>query len=158
MEQNVYIDETDDKIIHILIEDARTSLKEIAKRCNISSVSVLNRVKRLKKLGVITGATLFTAINPLGFYIVATVGIQTDGDVEEILKFLKEHTYLIEPSLSMGEYDISALIYAENIASLNERVEAVRRRFGVRKVIINVWSGLPNMNFENIDLMPKREG
>jgi Lrp/AsnC family transcriptional regulator for asnA, asnC and gidA len=158
MDTKIEIDETDDKILHILIEDARTSLKEIAKSCGISSVSVLNRIKRLKKLGVITGATLFSAINPLGFYIVATVGMETDGNGEEIVAFLKEHTYLIEPSHSMGEYDLSAVVYAESIAVLNERIEAVRRRFGIRKVIINVWSGLPYINFENIDLRPYREG
>ena len=89
----VNIDETDDRILHILIEDARTSLKEIARQCGISSVSVLNRIKRLKKLGVITGAMLFPAISPLTFNIVATVGMETDGNVEEILNFFKNPRY-----------------------------------------------------------------
>ena len=33
-----------------------------------------------------------------------------------------------------------------------------KRRFGIRKVIVNVWSGFPYLNFENIQLNPlKRE-
>lgn len=153
----VNIDEIDNKILHILIEDARTSLKDIAKKCAISSVSVLNRIKRLKKQGVIIGATLFASLDTLGFQIVASIGMETDSNTDEILKFFREHTCLIEPSLSIGEYDLSALIYAENISSLNDCVDMVRRRFGIRKVTVTVWSGLPFMNYENIDLRPRRE-
>jgi DNA-binding Lrp family transcriptional regulator len=154
----VDIDEVDSKILHILIQDARTSLKEIAKECGISSVSVLNRIKRLKKLGVITGATLFPSVNKLGFEIIATIGMEIDSNISEILAFFNTHTHLIEPSISIGEYDLCALVYAENIANLNEKTDAVRRRFGIRKVIVNVWSGIPHMDFENIDLNPTKKG
>jgi DNA-binding Lrp family transcriptional regulator len=153
----VEIDNIDNKIIHILIGDARASLKDIAGECGVSSVSVLNRIKRLKKLGVITGAMLFPALNTIGITIVATIGMQTDENPEDILKFLNEHTCLIEPSTSIGEYDFCALVYAENIASLNERVETVRRRFAIRKVIVNVWSGVPYTNFGNIYLNPTKK-
>ena len=128
----VTIDEIDDKILHILIRDARTSLKEIAKQCGLSSVSVLNRIKRLKKLGVITGATLLPDLNILGFTIVATIGIQTDTDADEILKMLNCYTTLIEPATSIGEYDLCALVYAESLSSLNEKLEVIRRRFSIK--------------------------
>ena len=65
--------------------------------------------------------------------------------------------YLIEPSTSIGAYDLTAVVYAENMAILNERVESIRRRFGVRKVIVNVWSGLPYLNYNNLDLTPLKE-
>jgi Lrp/AsnC family transcriptional regulator, regulator for asnA, asnC and gidA len=154
------IDETDSKILRILIEDARTSLKEIAKKCGISSVAVLNRIKHLKKLGVITGATLFASLDVLGFQIVASIGMVTDAaaDMDKIMKFLKDHTYLIEPSNSIGEYDLSALVYTENISSLNACVETVRRIDGIRKVMVLVWSGIPYLNFENVDLNPLKKG
>ena len=158
MNGTVEIDDVDDKILHILIEDARTSLKDIAKQCNVSSVSILNRIKRLKKLGVITGATLFTDLRLLGFQIVATIGIETDSNSNEIIEYLKQNTHLIEPATSVGQYDLTTLVYAEDISRLNQKTEAVRRRFGVRKVVVNVWSGIPNIAFENIDLRPGKEG
>jgi DNA-binding Lrp family transcriptional regulator len=153
----VQIDATDKKILNILIQDARTSLKDIAKECNLSAVSVMNRIKRLKKEGVITGATLFPILAPLGFTIVATIGMETDSKVDEILRYLKDHMYLIEPSISIGEYDLTAVVYAENITILNERVEDIRRRFGVRRVIVNVWSGIPYLCYGNVDLTPLKE-
>ena len=154
MKEIVDIDETDDKILHILIQDARTSLKEIAKECNISSVSVLNRIRRLKQLGVITGAILFPVLDPLGFQIAATIGVETDANTDEIMKFLRKHTHLVEPSKSIGEYDLCALVYAENVASLNEKIDLLKRQFEIRKVVVDVWSGAPNMVYENIDLRP----
>jgi Lrp/AsnC family transcriptional regulator for asnA, asnC and gidA len=157
MSSNVDIDKIDDKILHILIKDARTTLKDIGKECGISSVSVLNRIKRLKKLGVITGATLFATIGTLGIQITASIGIETESgvNVEEILGFFREHTHLIEPSVSIGKYDLTALVFAENITALNERVETVRRFNGIRKVVVMVWSGLPHLNFENVKLAEK---
>jgi Lrp/AsnC family transcriptional regulator for asnA, asnC and gidA len=158
MTHSVDIDEIDNQIIHLLIKDARLSLKVIGKQCGISSVSVLNRIKRLKQLGVITGATLFASLDNFRLDIVASIGMETenDADVNEILRFFREHTCLIEPSVSIGEYDLYALIYAENFESLNDRVEMVRRLKGIRKVVVSVWSGLPLLNFEKVDLMPKK--
>jgi DNA-binding Lrp family transcriptional regulator len=155
MSSIVQLDETDNKIIHLLLKDALLSLNDIAKECNISSVSVLNRINRLKKQGVITGATLFASLSIYDFEIIAFLGIETENmaDVQEILKFLKEYTFLIEPSLSIGKYDLHALIYAKNFNNLNERVAMVRRLVGIRKVEVSVWSGLPASNYENLDLL-----
>jgi DNA-binding Lrp family transcriptional regulator len=136
----------------MLIADARMSLKDIAKECNISSVSVLNRIKRLKKLGVITGATLFTKNDSLGLQITATIGMETTLNREDIMQFFTKHTYLVEPSTSVGEYDLCALVFAEDIASLNEKVELLRRRTGIRKVIVNVWTNFPYFAFDNLDV------
>lgn len=158
MNPTVEIDEMDNQIIHLLIKDARLSLREIGKECGISSVSVLKRIKRLRKLGVITGATLFASLDNFGLYIVASIGMETENnaDINEILRFFSEHTCLIEPSVSIGKYDLYALIYAEDFNALNDRVEMVRRLNGIRKVAVSVWSGLPLINYENVDLMPKK--
>lgn len=152
MDNTVEIDEIDDKIMHILIQDARTSMKKIAKQCGISSVSVLNRVNRLKRLGVITGATVFPPLDKLGYNIVATIGMETDADSDEILKMLNRYTTLIESATSIGEYDLCALVFAEGLSCLTEKLEAIRRRFNIRKVTVNVWSSMPHDSFENIQL------
>jgi DNA-binding Lrp family transcriptional regulator len=131
-------------------------LKNIAKTCDISSVSVFNRIKRLKDLGVIIGATVFPRLDEIGFHIVATIGMETDQSAEEITEFFEEHTTLIEPSTMIGEYDFCALVYAEDITSLNQKINAVRKRFGIEKIVVNIWSGIPHICFENIDLNPTK--
>jgi DNA-binding Lrp family transcriptional regulator len=156
MSGKLEIDEIDVKILNILIKDARTRLKDIAKECGISSVAVLNRIKRLKKLKVITGATLFPKLGALELPIVATLGINFNGNKDqEIIKLIDEQAYLVEPSASVGEYDLCALIYAKNLSELDKIAYSMRKRFEAIKVTINVWSGTPYMNFENIDLKPQ---
>jgi len=156
MSKKLEIDETDAKILNILIKDARKRLKDIAKECGISSVAVLNRIKRLKKLKVITGSALFPKLGALELPIVATLGINFNGNKDqEIIKLIDEQAYLVEPSSSVGEYDLCALIYAKNLNELDKIAYSIRKRFEASKVTINVWSGQPYMNFENIDLKPK---
>ena len=157
MNSIVEIDQLDSQILHMLIQDARKSLKQIGKKCGISSVSVLNRIKRLRELGVITGATLFASLDTFGFRVVASIGIELDANanVQQIFRFFSEHTYLVEPSTSIGKYDFYAVIYAEDIARLNERVDMIKRLPGIQKVVVSVWSGLPCLNFDNINLTLK---
>jgi len=157
MSSTVHLDEVNKKIITILIDNSRTSLKEIAKKCNISSVSVLNRIKQLRMLGVIKGATLFPVIQHLGFQIVAIIGVENSVNIKNIVNYLNKNTTLIQPSASIGEYDLSAIIYVEDMVTLNKRLEVLKRRFGIRKIIINVWTGPPQLNFNNLDLQPLKD-
>jgi Lrp/AsnC family transcriptional regulator for asnA, asnC and gidA len=158
MSDYVKLDETDIKILKILIKDARTRLIDIANECGTSSPSVLNRIKRLKNLKVITGSTLYTNLAALGLPIVATIGVHFDGNQDqEILKLIGEQTYLVEPSPSIGEYDLCALVFAKSISELDKMTYSVRKHFEASKVTINVWSGVPQNAFENIDLKPKEK-
>lgn len=153
MSAKVEIDATDKKILNILIRNARARLKDIAKECGISDVSVLKRIKRLKNLKVITGATLFVNAQALELPIVAYIGINFNGNQEEeIGKLIAEETNLVELSTSVGKYDLCALVYAENLPQLDEIASAIKEHFGAREVTVNVWSYPPNFNFENINL------
>jgi DNA-binding Lrp family transcriptional regulator len=158
MNQKVEIDKVDCKILRALIKDARTQLKTIAKECGISSVSALNRIRRLKTLGVINGATLFPDVAKLGLPIVATIGINLKENQADAIKLIEEHTNLTQISASIGKYDLIALVHAESIAELDKIAFSLKRLLGVINVEINVWTSLPLMVYENIDLQPKGVG
>ena len=102
MSAKVEIDEIDIKILSLLIKDARTRLKDIAKDCGISSVSALNRIKRLKTLGVITGTIIWPRLNSLGITMMATVGIDLDSNEDEVIKLISERMNSVEPSAAWG--------------------------------------------------------
>lgn len=153
MSARTTIDDTDLKILSALIKDARAKLKDIAKDCGISSVAVLRRIKQLKKKGVITGTTLFPNLKQVGGVIVATLGIDLEADKEEeIFTLVKNQTNLVEPSPSIGKYDLCALVLAENLAHLENTTQTVRKRKGVKRITTNMWISEPAMNYQNIDL------
>ena len=154
MNQTVEIDEIDSTILRALIIDARAKLKSIAKKCGISSVSALNRIKRLKSLKVITGAILFSNLAALELPIVATIGVNLNGNQEEVIKLIEAKTNPVEISASFGKYDMCALVHAESIAELDRIAYSMKKLEGVIKVEINIWTSFPHMVYENIDLRP----
>jgi Lrp/AsnC family transcriptional regulator, regulator for asnA, asnC and gidA len=157
MNANVHLDETDIKILTILLRDARAKQVGIAKECGMSQVNILKRINRLKKWGVITGSTIFLNTSAIGLPIVATIGINVRGcDENEVLKALEEHAYIVEASKSVGEYDICALLFAENVNSLDKIACSIKEQCETGKVTINLWLGPPKLTYDNFDLQPLR--
>jgi Lrp/AsnC family leucine-responsive transcriptional regulator len=70
------LDSLDRRIIEILIDDARISLKELAQRVDLSSPSVSERLRRLEERGVIRSFTVDVDPNALGYSLQAIVRIR----------------------------------------------------------------------------------
>lgn len=156
MDPTIRIDEINNKILHGLLQDARAKLKDIAKECNISPVSVLNRIKHLKDLGLITKGTIFADPETTlkNQQIRATIGIELDWNQEQqISKLIQEETELIEFSRSIGKFDLVALVQTKSIAELNKIIYRLKKQSGAIKITVMIWS-MPYINFENIDLQP----
>jgi DNA-binding Lrp family transcriptional regulator len=154
MSGKVETDETDIKVLAALIKNSRAKLKDIAKDCGVSSVTILHRIKRLKELGVITGTTLFPNLKELGF-IAASIGIDVEAkEEEEILALIEKQANLMETSRSFGKYDLCAFVFADNLANLENITQVVRKHNGVKRITANMWVAKPAFNFENIDLEP----
>lgn len=155
MSDVVELDETDIKILNMLIKNARTKLTDIAKECGTTSVSILNRIKKLREQKIITGSTLSLRAARIGLPVMATIGVNIDADKElEALDAIKEQAYLVEPSQSIGEYDLTALVFAKSITELDQMAYSLKEKHGARKVTISVWSGVAQLNFANINLAP----
>jgi len=70
------LDSVDRKILHILQQNARTSLKDIAAQVFLSSPAVSARLEKLEKEGVIKG--YMAVIDPvkLGYHITAFINLE----------------------------------------------------------------------------------
>ena len=159
MNSEVELDEIDIKILHAMITDVRTKLKEIAKKCGLTSNAVFKRIKHLKDAGVIIGTTLYPDTRKFGFNTVATVGVNLDyaqeDDIIELISGLAK-TNLIELSSSIGKYDVTAFMLTENIQELDRITQAIRKHPGVKRIGVNIWVSQPHFHIENIGLQPTR--
>lgn len=72
------IDETDYKILRILLEDAKLSYQEIGEQVSLSQGAVHARVKKLENAGIITGSSIKIDVKRLGWDISAFLGIYLD--------------------------------------------------------------------------------
>ncbi|GAB3854530.1 Lrp/AsnC family transcriptional regulator [Micromonospora andamanensis] len=122
------IDAVDQRIIALLVADARASYADIGTRVSLSAPAVKRRVDRLRSAGVIRG---FTAIvDP------ASVGWTTEAFVElfcagrttpaQISAAVRRHPEVVGAYTVSGEADALVHLRAADIAHLEEALERLR--------------------------------
>jgi Lrp/AsnC family transcriptional regulator for asnA, asnC and gidA len=118
------LDDTDRAILRILQEDARTPFSEIARRIDMSSATVHDRVARLKDAGVIEG--FHAAVNPqaVGYGASAFVGLQVEQGRDDAVDGFVDHLRAVdgvrEIHLTTGDWDVLVRVVAEDTEGLRE--------------------------------------
>jgi DNA-binding Lrp family transcriptional regulator len=112
------LDETDDKILKALSLDSRLSSRQIARQCGISIGTVLSRMKRMEKEGVITGYAALLDHEKLGYAL--TVVCEITVSKGRLLEVENEIARL--PNV-VSVYDVTGLIDAVIIAKFKSRDE-----------------------------------
>jgi Lrp/AsnC family transcriptional regulator for asnA, asnC and gidA len=115
------LDDTDREILRILQEDARTPFSEIARRIDMSSATVHDRVNRMKDEGVITGYHAEVDPKALGYDVSAVVGFRVEqGREEGVLDRLSAIDGVQEIHLTTGDWDVVARLYANDAEELKD--------------------------------------
>ncbi|MFC7324351.1 Lrp/AsnC family transcriptional regulator [Halorubrum rutilum] len=115
------LDETDREILRILQEDARTPFSEVARRIDMSSATVHDRVGRMEEAGVIEGYHAEVDPKAVGFGVSAFVGLRVEqGREEDALERLREIDGVSEIHLTTGEWDVMLRVVAADTDSLRE--------------------------------------
>lgn len=115
------LDGTDRAILRILQEDARTPFSEVARRIDMSSATVHDRVSRMEQAGVVRGYHAEIDPEALGYGVSALVGLRVQqGHEDESLARLREVDGVREIHLTTGEWDVMLRVYATNTDDLRE--------------------------------------
>ncbi|PLR99230.1 Lrp/AsnC family transcriptional regulator [Bacillus sp. T33-2] len=86
------IDEIDRKILVELKENGKQSLRELAKKVNLSSPSVTERVRRMESEGIIKGYTIDIDYKKLGYGVDCIIEVTLrSGDYEKFRKKISEY-------------------------------------------------------------------
>ncbi len=112
------LDETDVKILEALMRDARLSSRQIAKRCDVSIGTVLSRIKKMEKEGIITAYSALLDQEKLGYAL--TVVCEVTVSKGRLLEMENEIARL--PNVCCV-YDVTGLIDALVIAKFKSREE-----------------------------------
>jgi len=126
----MYKDKTDQKIIEYLKEDSRESFVDIGKKLKLSESAVRRRVKNLVSNGTIKKFTLeIGEENTTSAIVLVSVDSATDtSKVSSKLAKLEGVKTVYEIT---GQYDITTIISASNIADINNSIDALRKITGV---------------------------
>ena len=116
------IDKLDKQILSELMHNAEQPYTELAKKLFVSGGTVHVRMKKLRDMGLVKGATLTVDHSKLGYDICAFLGIYLDksslfDDVSEELKKIPE---VVEAFYTTGLYNIFTKIYCKDTNHLKD--------------------------------------
>ncbi len=111
-------DETDVKILKILTSDARLSSRQIAEQCKISVGTVLTRIKRMEKEGIIKGYAALLDHEKLGYELTVVSDITVSKG-----RLLEVETEIARLPNVCCVYDVTGLVDAIVIAKFKSREE-----------------------------------
>ena len=101
------LDDIDRKILKILQENARTSLKTIAEKTFLSSPAVSARIEKMEKDGIISGYHALIDPIRLGYHIVAFINLNVDPDDKpKFYEFASNVPNVLECNCVTGEYSM----------------------------------------------------
>jgi len=126
----MYKDKVDEKIIGYLKDDSRESFVDIGKKLKLSESAVRRRVKNLVDSGTIKKFTLELGEKNITSAIVL-VSVDSATDTSKVsLKLAKLDGVKTVYEIT-GQYDITTIMSATNIAEINNSIDALRKIPGV---------------------------
>ncbi len=126
----MYRDKTNEKIIEFLRNDSRESFVEIGKKLMISESAVRRRVKNLVENGIIKRFTIEVGERNATSAIVL-ISVDSTIDTTKVSSKLTKLEGVKTIYEITGQYDISVIISAPNIADINNSIDGLRKIPGV---------------------------
>ena len=130
------LDEVDEKILEILQDNARTSLKDIAEQVFLSPTAVGTRIDRMLEEGVLEGFT--TRLNPeaMVHYVKAFINLQVEpAQREEFYEYIDGVLNVIECNCVTGDYSMLIEVRFPTTTELDHFIVELQR-FGKTKTQI----------------------
>ena len=108
MKDNYQIDNTDLKILSFLSKNAKTPYTEIAKKVFVSGGTVHVRMKKLEKLGIVTGTKLVIDYAKIGYKITCFMGVFLEKSFlyRQAVRSLRAVSEIVEIHAITGRYAI----------------------------------------------------
>ncbi len=131
------IDQIDEKIIRLLQDNARISIKDIAAQVFLSSPAVTARIERLERNGVITGYHAQVDPEALGYRVKAFINLELEpAQKQEFYPFIKNMPYVVECNCVTGEYAMLIEVEFQNTVELDHFINELQRFGRTRTQIV----------------------
>lgn len=122
MDKNLEIDNTDLKILSLLMQDANMPYTEIGKKIFVSGGTVHVRMKKMEQMGIVKGSQLVIDYTKLGWDISAFLGIYLEKSslYAEVAEQLMNIPEVVNIHYTTGIYSIFARIVCRDTNHLRE--------------------------------------
>ena len=131
-EKQVHIDGIDKIILKHLMNDARAPILGIAKEVGISGAAIHQRLRKLKKTGLLKGSNFVIDPKALGYKTLAFVGVSpvASNNYKEVIIKLKEIPEVVESHYTTGKFSIFIKVLCKNnehlMQLLNYKIQTIK--------------------------------
>ena len=110
------LDKLDQRILHMISEDARVPFLEVARECNVSGAAIHQRIQKLTNMGILRGSQFVIDPEKIGYETCAYIGLNLKNpeDFDHVLEALKTIPEVTECHYTTGNFDMFIKIYAHN--------------------------------------------
>ena len=129
------LDELDEKILSMIVENARVPFLEVARACNVSGAAIHQRVQKLTNLGVVKGSEYIVDPEKLGYETCAFVGLflTSPSTFDFVVKELEIIPEVIECYYTTGQYDLLIKVVAKNNKDLLRIIHSELQPLGLAR-------------------------
>ncbi|MBL7872672.1 MAG: Lrp/AsnC ligand binding domain-containing protein [Cyclobacteriaceae bacterium] len=122
MSRNFEFDNTDLKILEILMQDAKRPYTEVAKKVNVSQGTVHVRMNKMEDAGILDKTTLRINYAKLGYDITAFIGIYLEKSAlyDSVLSKLRSIPEITNIHYTTGNYSMFVKIHCRDTNHLKE--------------------------------------
>ncbi len=144
------IDETDRKIINVLLSDSRLSFRQVAKKVGVSVATVMNRVRSLEKGGVIRGYNADIDYDKLGYDIDVIININVSkGKLLQVEGRIAASENIVAVYDVTGDYDAVVIGRFRNRRSLDAFLKKIQTYdFVERTNTVVILNTIKNRNMQ----------
>jgi len=129
-DERVEIDHLDRQILTLLSQNSRLQTIEIGEKLHSTALTIKNRIKRLKKTGVIKAFRLDIALPKLGYHRYKVDIILNDYQkLHAIINYIEENPCLDEVILSIGYVDLELVFILKSANQLQEIMKDLELKF-----------------------------
>tara|TARA_B100000676_G_scaffold121955_1_gene121624 strand:- start:4386 stop:4877 length:492 start_codon:yes stop_codon:yes gene_type:complete len=133
------LDETDRRIISVLQNDARASMRSIAEQAGVSLGTVSNRVRRLEEAGVIRGYSVQLDPELSGWELTVVIGLRIQkGRLIEIQEKIAKDNRVYGAYDVTGEFDSMIIARARDRRDLDDLSKNVISIDGVESSVTHL--------------------
>jgi DNA-binding Lrp family transcriptional regulator len=133
------LDDTDRKLISLLQQSARDSVANLARQLGVARTTVVARLARLEKNGVIVGYTVKLGQEAQDSGLLAYVGITVEAKTaRDVLKRFKRIPEIEQLCSVSGEFDYVAWLRAGSAEQLDKLLDDIGEIEGVLKTTTSI--------------------
>lgn len=128
--EKVPLDEKDRRILHLLIDEPRMPVADIARRTGVQRDTVVNRMQRFEKRGLILKYHVVVDSFALGLDIFMLVLIKTapvgQEKINQLVTGLMEHKNVTHVAKLVGKYDFMLYMAATDMVAFDEALTEIK--------------------------------